>query len=176
MGFPFGRNLGGRKANNSGKAIQNNISIELENQKKANILHSKPDFIKIKILAALLRDYGIKHIVMSPGGRDVPIVRMFENNEEIFTLHQVVDERSAGYYALGIAAQTGKPVACVCTSGTAASNYLPAVTEAYYTGIPIIFITADRKQVYLNHHPYIDMKERNLEIFTKHVVIFPMRY
>lgn len=144
-------NLGGRKANNSGKAIQNNISIELENQKKANILHSKPDFIKIKILAALLRDYGIKHIVMSPGGRDVPIVRMFENNEEIFTLHQVVDERSAGYYALGIAAQTGKPVACVCTSGTAASNYLPAVTEAYYTGIPIIFITADRKQVYLNH-------------------------
>ena len=123
----------------------------VEDQKKANVLYSNPDFVKIKILAALLRDYGIKHVVISPGGRDVPIVRMFENNEGIFTLHQVVDERSAGYYALGIAAQSGKPVACICTSGTAASNYLPAVTEAYYTGIPIIFVTADRKQVYLNH-------------------------
>lgn len=126
-------------------------NIELEERKKAESVYSRSEFIKIKILAALLRDYGIKHIVMSPGGRDVPLVRMFENNEGIFTLHQVVDERSAGYYAMGIAAQLGRPVACVCTSGTAASNYLPAVTEAYYTGIPVIFITADRKQVYLNH-------------------------
>jgi 2-succinyl-5-enolpyruvyl-6-hydroxy-3-cyclohexene-1-carboxylate synthase len=63
----------------------------------------------------------------------------------------VTDERSAAYYALGLAAQLKSPVACVCTSGTAASNYLPAVTEAYYTGIPLVVITADRYGVYLNH-------------------------
>ena len=106
------------------------------------------DFIKIRLVATLLRDYGVKHVVLCPGGRDVPIVRMFENNEGSFTLHRVTDERSAGYYGLGIASKLGEPVACVCTSGTAASNYLPAVTEAYYTQIPLIMITADRLDVY----------------------------
>lgn len=114
-------------------------------------LHKNPDFVKIRLLATLLRDYGIKHIVLSPGGRDVPLVRMFEYNESQFILHRVTDERSAAYFGLGIAAQTHKPVVCVCTSGTAASNFLPAVTEAYYTGIPLIVVTADRYQIYLNH-------------------------
>ena len=114
-------------------------------------LHSNFDFVKIRMLATLLRDYGIRHIVLSPGGRDVPIIRMFEYNEGAFTLHRVTDERSAAYYAMGLAAQLKAPVACVCTSGTAASNYLPAVTEAYYTGIPLVVITADRYGVYLNH-------------------------
>lgn len=66
-------------------------------------------------------------------------------------LHHVTDERSAAYYGMGIAAQLRQIVACVCTSGTAASNYLPAVTEAYYTGIPLIVITADRYTVYHEH-------------------------
>ena len=109
------------------------------------------DFINIKLLVTLLRDYNITHVVLSPGGRDVPIIRMFEYNESSFILHRVTDERSAAYYGMGIAAQLRQPVACVCTSGTAASNYLPAVTEAYYTGIPLILITADRYSVYLNH-------------------------
>lgn len=113
-------------------------------------LNSNPDFIKIRLLATLLRDYGIKHIVLSPGGRDVPLVRMFEYNEEQFIIHRVTDERSAAYFGLGIAAQLQQPVVCVCTSGTAASNYLPAVTEAYYTGVPLIVITADRREVYHN--------------------------
>lgn len=114
-------------------------------------MHSNRDFKNIRILATLFRDYGIKHIVLSPGGRNVPLVRMFENNADKFILHHVTDERSAAYYGMGIAAQLRQPVACVCTSGTAASNYLPAVTEAYYTGIPLIVITADRYNVYLNH-------------------------
>ena len=120
---------------------------------KANssVLQQNRDFINIRLLVTLLRDYNIKHIVLSPGGRDVPIVRMFEYNESSFILHRVTDERSAAYYGMGIAVQLRQPVACVCTSGTAASNYLPAVTEAYYTGIPLILITADRYSVYLNH-------------------------
>ena len=125
--------------------------LHSESKNNINLLHSNPEFIKIRLLATLLRDYGIKHIVLSPGGRDVPLVRMFEYNHEHFILHQVTDERSAGYYALGLATQLRQPVACVCTSGTAASNYLPAITEAYYTGIPLIMITADRYNVYLNH-------------------------
>ncbi len=127
-----------------------NTSIPISNDMKLDIehLHSNNDFIKIRIIATLLRDYGIKHIVISPGGRDVPIVRIFEYNDNTFKLHRITDERSAAYFGMGMAAHLGEPVACVCTSGTAASNYLPAVTEAYYTEIPIIVITADRKKEY----------------------------
>ena len=116
-----------------------------------NQLLESSDFKKIRMLISLLNDYGVHHIVLSPGGRDVPIIRMFENNERIFHLYRVTDERSAAYFGLGLAAQLHQTVACVCTSGTAASNYLPAVTEAYYTGIPLIMITADRYGIYLNH-------------------------
>ncbi len=138
------------KENLSNKNTNTKMLIEempLEVQK----LYQNFDFIKIRILVTLLRDYKVKHIVLSPGGRDVPIIRMFENNESQFVLHRVTDERSAGYFGLGLATQLKQPVACVCTSGTAVSNFLPAVTEAYYTGIPLIMITADRYGVYLNH-------------------------
>ncbi|MCD8290272.1 MAG: 2-succinyl-5-enolpyruvyl-6-hydroxy-3-cyclohexene-1-carboxylic-acid synthase [Prevotella sp.] len=110
------------------------------------------DFKNVRLVCTLLRDYGVKHVVLSPGCRAIPLIRMFENNTESFILHRVTDERSAAYYAMGLATQLQKPVACVCTSGTAASNYLPAVTEAYYTGIPLIVITGDRYSVFLNQN------------------------
>lgn len=125
--------------------VLNGIILQKDKIEK---LYKNPDFRKIRILVTLLRDYNVRHIVLSPGGRDVPIVRMFEYNEEYFILHRVVDERSAAYYGLGLAAQLQQPVACVCTSGTAVSNYLPAVTEAYFTGVPLIMITADRYEIY----------------------------
>lgn len=125
-------------------------------------LYKNRDFINIRLLVTLLRDYGIKHIVLSPGGRDVPIVRMFEYNDDKFILHRVTDERSAAYYAMGIATQLKQPVVCVCTSGTAASNYLPAVTEAYYTGIPLIVVTADRYGIYLNHGEDQTIPQKNI--------------
>ena len=133
------------------KTMNNVNSKDEQLIKKIKSLHNNRDFKNIQILVTLLRDYGIKHIVLSPGGRDVPLIRMFENNSNQFVLHRVTDERSAAYYGMGIATQLRQPVACVCTSGTAASNFLPAVTEAYYTGIPLIVITADRYGVYLNH-------------------------
>lgn len=125
-------------------------------------LNKSPDFIKVRMLGTLLRDYGVKHVVLSPGGRDVPLVRMFEYNDNQFTLHRVTDERSAGYYGLGLAAQLRQPVVCVCTSGTAASNYLPAVTEAYYTGVPLIMVTADRKEVFLDQGEDQTIPQRNI--------------
>ena len=140
--------------NNGKKWLQNALNEKFVPKIVVNdnvpALYNDPDFIKIRLLGTLLRDYGVKHIVLSPGGRDVPIIRMFENNDDQFVLHRVTDERSAAYYGMGIASKLKQPVACVCTSGTAASNYLPAVTEAYYTNIPLIMITADRRDVFLN--------------------------
>ncbi|MBL1230701.1 2-succinyl-5-enolpyruvyl-6-hydroxy-3-cyclohexene-1-carboxylic-acid synthase [Enterococcus sp. BWB1-3] len=103
-----------------------------------------PDTVKARILVSLLHEYGIKHIVLSPGGRDLTLVRLVENNTKLFKSYHVTDERSAGYFALGLAVKLGEPVAMICTSGTAASNYLPAITEAFFQGVPLIAITADR--------------------------------
>lgn len=101
------------------------------------------DFARCKMLVTLLRDYGIKHVVLSSGSRNVNLVRLFEANS-CFKTYQVIDERSAGFYALGLALESNETVALCCTSGTAASNYLTAVTEAFYQGIPLVVITADR--------------------------------
>lgn len=106
--------------------------------------NSNPDFYKTKILLSRLKAYGIKHVVMAPGGRDVVLVRAFENHRDFFDIHYVIDERSAGYYALGLANKTKEPVVIMVTSGTAVSNLAPAVTEAYYMDLPLIVITADR--------------------------------
>jgi len=145
--------------------LSNSLKKDVKVTNKSDIknpLEDNPDFVKIRILATLLRDYKIKHIVLSPGGRDVPLIRMFEYNADNFILHSVTDERSAAYYGLGLAVQLQEPVVCVCTSGTAVSNYLPAVTEAYYTGVPLIMVTADRRQVYLNQGEDQTIPQRNI--------------
>jgi len=132
--------------------IPNFINSEEDSKLKAEIERTNADsqLTKVKILVALLRDYGIRHVVLSPGGRVVQILKMFEFNEEYFKLYHVMDERSAGYFALGLATKIRAPVAMACTSGTAASNYLPAITEAFYTQVPIIAITADRYPMFVN--------------------------
>ena len=106
------------------------------------------DFARCKMLATLLRDYGIKHIVISSGTRHVNLVRFFEAND-CFVTHPVVDERSAGFFAIGLAQQLNAPVALCCTSGTSTSNYMSAITEAFYQKIPLIVITADRYPCFL---------------------------
>lgn len=85
---------------------------------------------------------GIENIVLSPGSRCAPLTLSFVRHPEIKT-YTITDERSAGYFALGLAQQTGKPVGLVCTSGTATLNYAPAITEAFYQNIPLIVFTAD---------------------------------
>ncbi len=101
------------------------------------------NYKSVQILIALLRQYNIRNIVMSPGGSDIPIVHSIEN-DDFFTCYSVVDERSAVYFAIGISQVMNEPVVCVCTSGTAVANYLPGMTEAYYQNVPIIAITADK--------------------------------
>lgn len=94
-------------------------------------------------LAAICAAKGIEHAVLSPGSRNAPLVIAFNQNPEI-ECHSIVDERSAGFFGLGIAQQTQKPVALACTSGSAALNYAPAIVEAYYQEIPLLILTADR--------------------------------
>lgn len=92
---------------------------------------------------ALLKKYGIKHCVLSAGSRNLPFVHSVEE-DEFFKCYSVVDERSAGYFALGLAQELNEPVVISCTSSTATCNYWPPVAEAFYQGVPIIVLTSDR--------------------------------
>lgn len=94
-------------------------------------------------LIALLKKYGIRHCVLSAGSRNVPFVHSVEE-DPYFKCYSVVDERSAGYFALGLAQQLNEPVVISCTSSTATCNYWPPVAEAFYQGVPIVVLTSDR--------------------------------
>lgn len=90
-----------------------------------------------------LSHQGVRDIVISPGSRSTPLAMLTVENKEIRDW-VLVDERSASYFALGLAKQTNRPVALICTSGTAAANYYPAVIEAYHGRVPLLVLTADR--------------------------------
>ncbi|MCZ4408102.1 2-succinyl-5-enolpyruvyl-6-hydroxy-3-cyclohexene-1-carboxylic-acid synthase [Cryomorphaceae bacterium 1068] len=109
--------------------------------KKHDLILSDKKGVQTLVMAA--RDFGVKHVVISPGSRNAPITISF-NRSEFFTCHSIPDERSAGFYGLGLALKTGDPVALICTSGSAAANYLPAITEAFFNRVPLVAITADR--------------------------------
>ena len=95
------------------------------------------------VLVATLADAGVTTCVVSPGSRSTPLVAALASAGR-FELPTIIDERAAAFYALGCARATGVPVALVCTSGSAAAHYLPAIIEASEAGVPLIAITADR--------------------------------
>ncbi|QYY36380.1 2-succinyl-5-enolpyruvyl-6-hydroxy-3-cyclohexene-1-carboxylic-acid synthase [Ruficoccus sp. ZRK36] len=95
------------------------------------------------LIAETLARLGVRHAVISPGSRSAPLTLAFATSAEIEAV-PVLDERSAGFFALGLVRRTGKPVVLVCTSGTAGANYFPAVIEAQMSGLPLIVLTADR--------------------------------
>lgn len=86
---------------------------------------------------------GLKHVIISPGSRSTPLTLAFAAHPDIIS-HVVIDERSAAFVALGIASETGKPAALICTSGTAVANYFPAISEAQKAGLPMLVLSADR--------------------------------
>ena len=94
-------------------------------------------------LAGAYADLGLRHAVISPGSRSTPLALAFAAEHRI-TCHVVHDERSAAFFGLGIAKQSGVPAALICTSGTAAANYVPAVVEAGLARVPLLVLTADR--------------------------------
>ena len=94
-------------------------------------------------LVALLKAHGITNIVLAPGSRNSPLIHSFATDSD-FRCYSVVDERSAGFFTLGIIQATGKPAAVCCTSGTATLNLAPSVAEAFYQELPLLVISADR--------------------------------
>ena len=136
-------------------------------------------------IVALCEAKQIKHIVISPGSRNAPLTIGFTEHPDM-KCYSIVDERCAAFFALGIAQQLKKPVALVCTSGSALLNYYPAISEAFYSDIPLLVLSADRpieridigdgqtirqKNVFENHILY----SANLysEIFSEREIIDP---
>ena len=103
----------------------------------------------VNILTSLLREHGIRYAVCCPGSRNSPIVHNLNECPDI-ACYPVTDERSAGFYALGMSQCLKEPVVVCVTSGTALLNLAPAVAEAYYQHIPLIVISADRPQAWID--------------------------
>jgi len=110
---------------------------------------------------------GITNIIISPGSRNAPLTIGFAQNKD-FTCYSIADERCAAFFALGIAQQTKKPAAVVCTSGSALLNYYPAVAEAFYSQIPLIVISADRPQNKIDIGDGQTIRQQN--VFANHSV------
>lgn len=116
----------------------------------------------VQYLLAALKTYGIKHIVISPGNSHNAIVRSMEE-DSFFSTYNIVDERSAVFFACGLCQEKKEIIAICCTAGTAASNYLTGITEAARRGLPIIVITGDKNPYYLSQ--YEDQMIENMSIF-----------
>ena len=114
-------------------------------------------------LVGLCAEYGVEKAVVSPGSRCAPLLIGFGKHSDIETI-SVTDERSAGFIGLGLAQQSGKPVVLVCTSGTAAQNFAPAVTEAYYQNVPLIVLTADRPSEWIDQWDGQTIRQKNIFI------------
>ncbi len=100
-------------------------------------------FHTASLLVQSLYKQGVRHAILSPGSRSTPLALAFAHHDG-FSKKVVLDERSAAFIALGIGKESGMPAVLVCTSGTAAVNYFPAIVEARQSGTPIIALTADR--------------------------------
>src|SRR4051794_32982128 len=100
-------------------------------------------YLGLRAFADELARCGLEHACTSPGSRSTPLVLSLVREPRIrATSH--IDERSAGFFALGLAKATGRPAALACTSGTAAANYAPAVHEAFQARVPLLVLTAGR--------------------------------
>jgi 2-succinyl-5-enolpyruvyl-6-hydroxy-3-cyclohexene-1-carboxylate synthase len=123
----------------------------------------------IRDIAQLCFQAGIRKFVISPGSRSAPLTLAVARHSGLETT-VVPDERSAGFIALGMAQATGQPVGLICTSGTAAYNYAPAVAEAYFLQIPLLILTADRPPEWIGQLDGQTIFQQ--ELFGKHVKAF----
>lgn len=114
-----------------------------------------------------LRNAGVRTLVVSPGSRSTPLTAAAADLRGLECV-PVLDERSAGFFALGLAKSTARPVALVCTSGTAVANYLPAVVEAKMSRTPLVVVTADRPPEFQDRHAGQTIPQ--LGIFSRFVV------
>ena len=131
---------------------------------KANLY---PKIQLAQAVIAIFRQKEIQHIVISPGSRNAPLTIGFTNHDN-FSCYSIADERCAAFFALGLSQQLQKPVAVVCTSGSALLNYYPAVAEAFYSQTALLVVSADRPQ------SKIDIGDgqtiRHEHVFANHIV------
>lgn len=120
----------------------------------------------IRNIPEICVQHGISKVIITPGSRNAPLIISFNQHDKITCL-SITDERSAGYFALGIAQVTNRPVALVCTSGTAALNFGPAIAEAWYQKLPLIVFTADRPPEWIDQADGQTIRQTGL--FSNHV-------
>ncbi|AKD05117.1 2-succinyl-5-enolpyruvyl-6-hydroxy-3-cyclohexene-1-carboxylic-acid synthase [Pontibacter korlensis] len=109
---------------------------------------------------------GVEQVVLSPGSRCAPLTIAFARHPKL-TVRTISDERAAAFIALGLALKTGKPTVLVCTSGTAALNYAPAVAEAYFQQVPLLILTADRPPEWIDQLDGQTIRQQN--VFGQHI-------
>ena len=121
----------------------------------------------VRLVIQQLLNYGVHHVVIAPGSRNAPIT-VGLTTHKAFTTYSIVDERSAGFFAIGLSQQLHQPVAVLCTSGSALLNIYPAVSEAYYSRYPLVVLSADRPtyQIDIGNGQTI----RQSGVFFKHLI------
>lgn len=119
-----------------------------------------------RLLAYVLKEHQCMDLVVAPGSRNAPLI--IAANALDFETYSVPDERAAAFTALGMALESGKPAAVICTSGSAAANFLPAVTEAYFQEVPLVVITADRPAEWIGQGAGQTIKQEGL--FGQHIL------
>jgi len=120
--------------------------VEESRHEDRGALVINPSTLLARVIVRQILEAGVTDVVISPGSRNAPLSLAFyqASKKNLIKLHVRIDERTAAFFALGIAKATNRPVPIVCTSGTAVANYHPAVLEASHTNIPLLILTADR--------------------------------
>lgn len=131
-------------------------------------MYSKKE--SIQQLVYLLKQHNVCHIVVSPGSRNMPLAESFYSDSS-FHCYSVTDERSAGFFAIGLILKYNQPVALCCTSGSALLNYGSAISEAFYQELPLLVLSADRPQAWIGQMDGQTMQQTNLfgNLFEKEV-------
>ncbi len=127
------------------------------------------NYVWVNTFIDQLAEYGVKYACVSPGSRSTPLTYALSQNKKIKT-YVIIDERTSGFFALGIAKQTNSPVIIVTTSGTAAAELYPAIIEAYQNRVPLIVCTADRPAYLRNSGANQTINQDNL--YRNHIRFF----
>ena len=115
----------------------------------------------VSYILGALKSAGITDVVLTPGSRNAPFSISIANTP-FFETYSIVDERSAAFFAMGLSQQSKKPTVLICTSGTALLNYAPAIAEAYYQRIPLLVISADRPEEWIDRGEGQSIRQNNV--------------
>lgn len=124
----------------------------------------------VRILLSLLKQYNIRYFVISPGSRNMSVVKSVED-DPFFTCYSVVDERSAAYFAVGLSLELRSPVVISSTSGQATRNYMPGMTEAFYRKAPILVVTTDYDENLASQHNMQSIRQMGIPSDTAKVSV-----